>query len=200
MEIPIYAKVSCKDGAFGEVTYVILKPHTGKVTEIVVSNESFPKTEFMVPVFHIVNTDNNHIILDCTKKSLRKMPVFDQTQFIDSDVTGYTGPPYFMWPYTIPESFPIRLEKDHIPTNELTIRRGARVEARDGYVGRVDEFLITPENERITHLVMREGHLWGQKDVTIPVGQIDRYEQNIVHLKLSKQEIEALPVIPLRRR
>ena len=32
----------------------------------------------------------------------------------------------------------------------------------------VDELLVDPENEHITHLVMREGHLWGQKDVVYP--------------------------------
>jgi len=52
----------------------------------------------------------------------------------------------------------------------------------------------------ITHLVLREGHLWGEKDVTIPVSQIDHIEEGTVHLKLSKPDIEALPAIPVRRR
>jgi hypothetical protein len=45
---------------------------------------------------------------------------------------------------------------------------------------------------------MREGHLWGQKDVSIPVSQIDHYQDNTVYLKLDKQSIEALPGIPIR--
>jgi hypothetical protein len=47
--------------------------------------------------------------------------------------------------------------------------------------------------------MLREGHLWGQKDVTIPVNQIDHYLENTVYLKLDKHEIEALPAIPIRR-
>jgi sporulation protein YlmC with PRC-barrel domain len=86
-----------------------------------------------------------------------------------------------------------------IPEDELAIRRGAQVEATDGHVGRVDEFLINPDNDLITHLVLREGHLWGKKDVVIPVSQIDRFEDNTVHLKLDKSEIEALPTIPINR-
>jgi hypothetical protein len=66
-------------------------------------------------------------------------------------------------------------------------------------VGRVDEFLVNPENEHITHLVMREGHLWGQKDVTVPVSAIDHFDEDTVYLKLNKQEIEALPTIAVRR-
>jgi sporulation protein YlmC with PRC-barrel domain len=79
------------------------------------------------------------------------------------------------------------------------VRRGARVEATDGHVGRVDEFLIDPESEHITHLVMREGHLWGQRDVTIPISKVDRMEEDTVYLKLDKGSVEALPTIPVRR-
>jgi len=43
------------------------------------------------------------------------------------------------------------------------VRRGTRVEATDGHVGHVDEFVVNPENGHITHSVMREGHLWGKK-------------------------------------
>jgi sporulation protein YlmC with PRC-barrel domain len=74
------------------------------------------------------------------------------------------------------------------------------VEATDGHAGRVDEFLVDPANGHITHLVLREGHLWGQKDVTIPVAQIDRIEDGAVYLKLDKESIGALPAIPIRRR
>jgi sporulation protein YlmC with PRC-barrel domain len=88
--------------------------------------------------------------------------------------------------------------QEHNPAGELAIRRGARVEAVDGHAGRVDEFLINPENDHITHLVMREGHLWGQKDVTIPMSQIDRFADNTVYLKLNKQEIEELLTIPVQ--
>jgi sporulation protein YlmC with PRC-barrel domain len=103
-----------------------------------------------------------------------------------------------LWPYSVTEGGFVT-EKEHIPVNELAIRRGASVEATDGRVGRVDEFLINPDKDLITHLMLREGHLWGQKDVTIPVNQIDHYLENTVYLKLDKHEIEALPAIPIRR-
>jgi len=63
----------------------------------------------------------------------------------------------------------------------------------------VDEFLINPINDTISHLVLREGHLWGQKNITIPLSQIDRIDENTVWLKLDKQSIEALPAIPIHR-
>jgi sporulation protein YlmC with PRC-barrel domain len=126
------------------------------------------------------------------------MPVFEKEHFIASNFAGEMSQS-LLWPFSTPEASFIRVEEEHIPANELAIRRGANVEATDGHVGRVDEFLINPENEGITHLILREGHLWGHKDVSIPVGQIDHYQDNTVYLKMDKHRIEALPAIPIRR-
>jgi sporulation protein YlmC with PRC-barrel domain len=93
----------------------------------------------------------------------------------------------------------IPVEHEHMPAGELAVRRGTQVEAADGHVGRVDEFLVDPKDEHITHLIMREGHLWGQKDVSIPLSAIKRIGENTVYLKLSKDEVGALPAIPIRR-
>jgi sporulation protein YlmC with PRC-barrel domain len=104
-----------------------------------------------------------------------------------------------MWPCVLPENEGIPIEYERVPPGELAIRRGAPVRATDGRVGRVDEFLIDPANEHITDLVLREGHLWGQKDMTIPISEIDRFEDDIVYLNLDKEQIEALPTIAVRR-
>jgi hypothetical protein len=47
--------------------------------------------------------------------------------------------------------------------------------------------------------VLREGHLWGQKDVVIPISKIVRIEEDRVRLNLSKEEVANLPTIPVRR-
>jgi sporulation protein YlmC with PRC-barrel domain len=199
MDIPINARVSCTDGPCGHSTHVVLMPTTEKITHLVVNKEVFPETEYLVPIEHIAESTPEMIRLDCSCAELEKMPVFDKVTFLPYDLIGLTAGSYVVWPYYMPETPLIRKEKDHIPTNELVIRRGAGVEATDGHVGRVDEFLIDPESDAITHLVLTEGHLWEQKDVSIPVGQIDHYRDNTVYLKLDKQAIEALPDIPIQR-
>jgi hypothetical protein len=195
MEISIHAKVSCSDGPCGQSTHVILKPTNEEITHLVVSNESFPETEYLVSIDHVAESTPDQVKLNCSIKELSQMPIFNKIEFIPSDLTGFTGNPYMMWPFFAPIASFMSLENEQIPVDELAIRRGARVEAADGNVGRVDEFLIDPTNDCITHLVMREGHLWGQKDVTIPVSQIDHYQENTVYLKMNKQEIEKLPGI-----
>jgi sporulation protein YlmC with PRC-barrel domain len=92
------------------------------------------------------------------------------------------------------------VETPQIPPGELAVRRGTPVEATDGHVGQVDEFMVNPTTGNITHLIMREGHLWGQKDVSIPVSEIRETNDDGVMLKLNKREVEALPVIPIHKR
>lgn len=87
-----------------------------------------------------------------------------------------------------------------VPPGELAVRRGARVEATDGRVGWVDEFVVDPDSGHITHLTMRKGHLWGDEEVSIPVSEIGRIAEDVVYLKLGKRQIEALPVVQVRRR
>lgn len=199
MDISINAKVSCTDGPGGQSTHVILMPTTEKITHVVVSDELFPEIEYLVSVDHIAEGTPESIRLNCTHEELSKMPVYDRMNFLPSDLSGFEADAYIMWPFYAPEALRLKLEDEEIPSNELSIRRGAGVEATDGAVGRVDEFLINPASDHITHLVLREDHLWGQKDVTIPVSQIDHYEADTVYLKLGKRGIEALPAIPIRR-
>ena len=198
MEISIDAKVSCLDGPCGRSILVILKPTTQEITHVVISNEAIPETEYLVPIDHIAESTPKKIRLNCSIEELSQLSVFARSAFDPSDLVGFAGSSYMMWPYYAPLASYITPDQEHIPAGELAIRRGARVEASDGHAGQVDEFLINPESDHITHLVMREGHLWGQKDVTIPVSQIDHIADNIVYLKLNKHEIEKLPAIPVQ--
>ena len=197
MDIPLNAKVSCLDGTYGKSTYMVLMPTTEEITHVVVRDESFPETEYLVPVGRIARSTPESIQLNCSHEELSKMLVFNQAEFIPSGLNGTYGSFSMLWPYATPGTDYIEIDNKHIPSNELAIRRGTSVEATDGHVGRVDEFLINPIDNTITHLVLREGHLWGQKNITIPLSQIDRIEENTVWLKLDKQSIEALPAIPI---
>ena len=62
---------------------------------------------------------------------------------------------------------------EHLPPGKLAVRRSAQAVANDGHAGRIDEFLVDPTNGHMIHLVLREAHQ-EQRDVTIPVGAIER--------------------------
>jgi sporulation protein YlmC with PRC-barrel domain len=124
------------------------------------------------------------------------MEIFSESEFIPYDVSGTL----FMQPYGVPAMAGVTLEHEQIPPGDLAVRRGSRVEARDGYVGEVDEFIVEPERFHITHLVLRKGHLWDPRDITIPVDQIDRIADRTVFLKLGKEQVGSLPAVKVKRR
>lgn len=207
MDIPIGAEVICSDGDCGRSTYIVLNPVTDRVTHFVVEESNFPNIERLVPIDEIQKSDPKTIYLRCTRSKLSKMDPFIETDFIPTDMDEYAVP--FEYPYTAPlmvwpfiglpnEIATLRLEQ--IPLSELAVHRGANVHATDGHVGKVDEFMMDPENHHITHLVLRKGHLWGEKDITIPVSEIDRIEENDVFLKIDRSKISALPAVPVMRR
>jgi sporulation protein YlmC with PRC-barrel domain len=197
IDIPIGAEVTCSDGPCGKIICVILNPLTDRVTHLVVQEKKFLQGEYLVPIEQVLKSSPTSVYLLCKTSDLEGMKPFKETDFIPNiSVDGSI--PSLLWPYNAPNFGVILLEHEHIPQDELAVRRGARVVATDGEVGRVDEFLIDPDNEKITHLILREGHLWDQEDVTIPVAQIERIEEDAVYLKLDKNAIEVLPKIPLR--
>ncbi len=80
----------------------------------------------------------------------------------------------------------------------LNVRHSSRVEATDGYVGQVDELLISPNNRQVTHLVLRERHVMKKREIAIPVSQIDHVYEDIIFLRLDLQSVEELPTISIQ--
>ncbi len=208
MEIPLQARVECTDGICGRSVYVLINPVVEKVTHLVV-REDASNTEYIVPVEVVSKTIANTIQLRCSKAELEKMDPFVKTTFVEEKVPEgivgygpgmYTMGAYYYAPYVTPEAT-VQMPVEHlqIPPGEMAVQRGTRGEATDGYVGRVDEFVVNPENGHITHLVMREGHLWGQKDVIIPLSAVQDTEEDTVVLKLDKHQIESLPTFSVHR-
>jgi sporulation protein YlmC with PRC-barrel domain len=208
MEIPMNAQVECTDGICGRSEYVLINPVIKKVTHLVVKEDAAPNIEYIVPIEFVTKTIADTIQLRCSKADLKKMKLFMKTEFIEENAPadnlgGYgmygMGALYY-YPYTILDTKVIEHEEiQQIPLGELAIHRGTRVEGSDGYVGKVDEFVVDAKTSHITHLVMREGHLWGKKDVIIPVSAISESSGEVVRLKLDKHQIEALPTFPLQR-
>ena len=51
---------------------------------------------------------------------------------------------------------------------------------------------VDPGDHRVTHVLLREGHLWGRKEVAIPVSAVTKVE-NGIWLNLTKKQVEDLP-------
>ena len=73
----------------------------------------------------------------------------------------------------------------------------------DGAIGHVEGLVIDPRNHHVTHVLLQEGHLWGRKEVAIPIGAVIGAGDGI-ELNLTKDQIRDLPPVdmdhPARRR
>ncbi len=202
MDIPINVDVLCAGELCGRSTCLIINPINARITHLVVIENSFPYIERLVPVRTILDFSPNAIQLRCNKTELSGMEHLKETDFISADRLKSPLPyrmPYLVWPYSLYVGMPVPAEHESVPASEVTLRRGMPLKAIDVQIGKVDEFLVDPNNDTLTHLVLREGHLWGKRDVFIPVSEIDRITGDTIYLKLEKEVITTLPTIPTWR-
>jgi sporulation protein YlmC with PRC-barrel domain len=200
MEMPVKASVYCTDGPCGHSTHVVLRTDTDEVTHLVVKENHGGQPERLVPVKLVKEASPETIQLDCTLEELDALAPFVQTELVEHQLADYQVQQdmayyeagFSVRPNTTKPKW-VRVKHETIPADEVAVRRGARVLATDGPIGRVDEFLVDADDERVTHLIMRKGHLWGSRDVCIPVSAIDRLWEETVYLKLDKAAVEALP-------
>jgi hypothetical protein len=83
---------------------------------------------------------------------------------------------------------------DSVPLDEVEVGHGDRVHATDGEIGLVEGLVIDPGNHSVTHVLLQEGHLWGRKEVAIPIGAVTRVDIGI-RVNLSKQQVGDLPPV-----
>ena len=103
------------------------------------------------------------------------------------------------WPYAPVELERLPIEVDLVPPGELAVVRGMRVDASDGRVGQVDEFAVEPQSGHISHLIMRDKHMFSRRDIFVPVSDIEEIGSEHVLLKLDKREVGQLRSLPVSR-
>ena len=198
--ILVNAKAQCTDGPDGFTTTVVVDPVQRAIIHIVV--RSSKESDHMVPLDRIVETDQDTVYLNCTMAELDTMPAFTETHYIKSerhDYSMYQGGLY-QSPYVtnVQEDY-VPVEEEQVPPGELAVHRGTKVSATDGNVGELEEFIIDAKSGKVSHFILRKGHLWGKRDITVPVSAIDHAEGDTLYLKLDKRAIEQLPSVKVKR-
>ncbi len=75
---------------------------------------------------------------------------------------------------------------------ETEVGPGESVHALDGEIGRVQRFVVNPDDHKVTHVLLEEGHLWGRREVAIPIGAVTRVDGGI-RLNITKKQVGDLP-------
>jgi sporulation protein YlmC with PRC-barrel domain len=199
----IGADVSCTDGPCGEVIRVVVNPVAEVVTHLVVEPKHREGLGRLVPLDLVdVDSASGDVTLRCTSEEFGKLEAAEETLFLPSTgiYAGYASSQVFALPYyglgvgaiTPP------VVTDALPVGEVGVRRGQQVHATDGGIGRVQGLVIDRTTHHVTHVLLQEGHLWGRKDVAIPIGAVTRIEDGTdagIQLTLTKQEVQDLPAV-----
>jgi sporulation protein YlmC with PRC-barrel domain len=205
VQFRIGAEVSCADGICGRMSRVVVDPVAQSVTHLVVEPEHRQGLGRLVPV-DLAAVAAGGIRLDCTIAEFDRLDSAEETQFVPG-TRGYEvyGPEQVLsWPYyrrgdTVMDTdlegkVSQTVTVDTIPRGEVAVRRGAHVQASDGAIGHVEGLVIDPGNDHVTHVLLQEGHLWGRKQVAIPISAVSGVGSEIT-LSISKQEVEDLPPV-----
>jgi sporulation protein YlmC with PRC-barrel domain len=203
--ITIGTDASCTDGTCGEVSRVVVDPVARAVTHLVVEPKHWQGSGRLVPL-GLVDTSTGGVKLACTMAEFEQLDAAEELQFVPG-TQGYEtyGPERVMtWPYyglsgtgvqgDVLSQYQQTEFFDTVPLGEVEVRRGEHVQATDGTIGKVQGLVIDPRNHHVTHVLLQEGHLWGSKEVAIPIGAVTGVDDGIV-LSLSKQEVQALPPV-----
>ncbi|MBV7331608.1 PRC-barrel domain-containing protein [Chloroflexi bacterium TSY] len=201
MDIPLNADIECIDGHCGRSTYVVLNPTSQVVTHIVVKADKVPHTEYLVTVSRVTQATPDMIKLDFVTDELSAQQVFISTRFIRMEHPPYNDFPFIVWPFVLSRTQEMVAVYDRvIPYGEMAVHRGAKVEAIDGNVGQIDEFLVDPDTGHITHLILGEDSSGKKKEVAIPVSAIKSFGQERIYLNIDKRATSSLPKVPIERR
>ena len=193
MEFEIGVGVNCADGQAGKVVALIADPAAGTLAHIAVEPEHDPGAARLVPVTLVKAASAAGVELGCSLAELSRLPEFHDVEFVPT-VSDFGDPgnmllgsPY----YGLPDQ-EVPLIVDRVPPGEVEIQRHDRVHATDGEVGQV-EGLVVDGDGLITHVLLKEGHVWARKEVAIPIGSLDKVTAEGIHVRLSKREISELP-------
>jgi sporulation protein YlmC with PRC-barrel domain len=213
-DIRLGANVYCSDGPCGKVINVVVTRATRKVSHIVVEDQNLPEQSTReVPINKIADATAQLITLSCTNKELAEMPPFFVTRYReDVDPAKVTSAasnvcfPYSFASFGTMQDYAMLVNEtgydtvdvENITDAETSVNTGMEIRASDGKIGKLDELVLNPENGEITHILMREGHLWGKKEIVIPLSAVASAREGFIRLKINKKQVGELPTVPLR--
>ena len=190
------------DGYRGEVLAVVVDPAARTVTHLVVEPHGRAGLARLVPLelAELAGAEPGPIPLRCTEAEFMSLEPAEET--LAEFVPGYPDPVQLLPPgwrdtggptadggtiLRIPEKETV----DIVPPGEVEERRGDHVHASDGDVGHLRGLRIDPGSRRVTHVLVREGHVWGHQDVDIPAEMVAGFGDGI-RLSVSRQQVRDL--------
>ncbi len=160
------------------------------------------------------------LLVNLTRKQIEASPVIETHKPVsrqyEEEYYGYYGWPKYwdgseIWGLS---GFPVLNLSGKIPGGKSATANGSQpkhadahlrstqavsgyhVQATDGIIGHVCDFMIDDKSWALQQLVVKIGHRFAGKEVQIPTGKVDQisYEKSTVFLNLTKDAVEQSPV------
>ena len=189
----------CSDGVCGRVSQVVLDPIAERVTHLIVEPEHREGLGRLVPV-EMAEPRTDHVDLRCTREEFNHLEIVEDVRFLQG-VEGYMGyepDDMLLWPY-FGGNASVPVVVDTLPVGEVAIERDAEVNASDGRIGKVEGLVVDGGNHHVSHIVLKEGHLFGRKQVAIPIAAVKSVDETGVALSIPRHEVDDLPAVDLPR-
>ena len=219
--------VESSDGPYGEIADIVVDPVKWRVTHLVVQPHHRHDRARLVPIDAVVSNDADHVVLSWSTNRVEEAAAVEETDFVHLDTwphiedgwdvgvrrvlawpyypydglgMGWGGYPYgYGWGYGWGGPAQVTMTYDRVPEGTVEVRRASEVLSSDGHmVGHVDGFLVDPD-AKITHLVLERGHLWGHREVTIPIADIKTAVSDSVQLRVTRHDVGEYPSVPFHR-
>jgi PRC-barrel domain len=168
---------------------LVIDPAAGTVTHLVITPGHHREAGRLVPV-DLVDITGGQISVRCTLAEFGRLEHAAERKLVagmEGVGGGLVGVGYDAGP-----GQPRMVIEDIVPVGESDVGPGETVHAVDGEIGRVQGFLVDPGDRRATHVLLKEGHFWGRKEVAIPISAVTGYDGGI-RLNITKKQVEELP-------
>jgi sporulation protein YlmC with PRC-barrel domain len=211
-QFTIGATAACTDGACGTVIRIVVDPVARAVTHLVVEPAGRRGLGRLVPLA-LAEVTAGGVRLTCTLAEFGRLELAEETHFVPgSSAWAAYGPGQVLaWPYygglgageaggdgssASAWTDSQVMTSDAVPAGEVAVRRGEPVRATDGDIGRVQGLVIDRASHHVTHVLLQEGHLWGRRDVAIPIAAVSGVRDG-VRLRITRQQVQDLPPIAI---
>jgi hypothetical protein len=217
MRLELGKPIRGTDEVLAELADVVIDPIANRVTHLVAKPSGDHGGARLVPI-ELVEAgggDEDEIRLRCTTEDFLALDDVQEVAFLrlgesptsdpdwDVGVENVLALPYYQGSELtglsgVGAMSNVDVTYHRVPKGEVEIRRSSTVSATDDeFLGKVDGFVV--DDDHITHLVLEHGHLWGKREITIPIGAVAKVETDAISLSLSKAEVEALPSVRVHR-
>jgi sporulation protein YlmC with PRC-barrel domain len=208
MRLELGLAVRCAGKHVGELADVVIDPSARRVTHVVVETQDRMPRLVAVELVANGSEERKDVELTCSEEELLALePIrelaylrFDEFPAADDKTDVGIEDMVSMPSYELAEyggyasefDGNISLVYDRIPKGEAEVRRSSEVVTADGErLGHVAGFVVS--DGAITDVVLEHGHLWGTRDVTIPIASVEKIATDVVSVALTKDEVGKLP-------